>query len=330
MFRIASVIVLVLSVLTSVGGKIPIPVGEGNGAHIEVDLNGDGKNEKIGWTSFADLEGETFYRLYVDDHDGNRLWSGPAVEDEENPYIFFKSDYGDSMPLIALDVDMDGNIELLAPEALGDIAPLHYRILRWLGDRFVALEPKVLMPASRERLVWRSTESAYGTWVTNIYRDGIDVFRMDLVKFYAEQKIEIAELLVRFDKKGAEILKWTKEFAPYRNDEESKERKFSGSDANTYIARIGHKDHYNSRGVKLKSVISILRQDRANYYKGNGDSEDSGVGIFDTVAKRSRIDSMDIYPVDISLGELEKSILHGMPLLKIYVDANKLFVKAID
>jgi hypothetical protein len=54
-----------------------------------------------------------------------------------------------------------------------------------------------------------------------------------------------------------------------------------------YVARLGPRDHFNSRGERLISAAAIIRQDRANYHEfGIRDAEDESDHFF--AAKQNR------------------------------------------
>jgi hypothetical protein len=60
-----------------------------------------------------------------------------------------------------------------------------------------------------------------------------------------------------------------------------------------YVARLGHNDHYNSRGVRLTSAAAIIRQDRANFHQfGVRDPEDQGDRYFASKANRESLERM--------------------------------------
>ena len=49
----------------------------------------------------------------------------------------------------------------------------------------------------------------------------------------------------------------------------------------SYLARLGPADHFNSSGERLTSAAAIIRQDRANYHQfGKRDEEDDGDDFF--------------------------------------------------
>ena len=64
-----------------------------------------------------------------------------------------------------------------------------------------------------------------------------------------------------------------------------------------YGAMIGPEDHYNSKGVRLKSVAAIIRQDRANFHRfGIRHAEDEYDPWFDSPKARQRMERALIIP----------------------------------
>ena len=86
----------------------------------------------------------------------------------------------------------------------------------------------------------------------------------------------------------------------------------------TYDARLGTADHFNSNGQRLTSAAAIIRQDRANYYVyGIQDSEDQDDGFFDSKANRARLEAM------LNNGESSRSaindIVNGTPRVTVTI-----------
>lgn len=93
----------------------------------------------------------------------------------------------------------------------------------------------------------------------------------------------------------------------------------------SYVARLGSQDHFNSAGSRLKTVTDIIRQDRANFHKYNiRDSEDQSDSVFGDVKKRERI------PLMLGRGYIDKAtktaILNGTPLVLVNIYKNHLEV----
>ena len=93
----------------------------------------------------------------------------------------------------------------------------------------------------------------------------------------------------------------------------------------TYTARLGSEDHFNSDGSRLKSVGDIIRQDRANYHKFNiRDAEDQSDSVFGDVESRGRIPTM------LKRGYIDKvtqkSILNSEPVVTVSIYNNRIEV----
>ncbi len=83
-----------------------------------------------------------------------------------------------------------------------------------------------------------------------------------------------------------------------------------------YKARLSEKDHFNSSGQRLKKVMDILRQDRANFHVFNvKDAEDESDEMFKNKEIRSNMENM---VVSIS-AETENAILNGTPVIHMEV-----------
>ena len=60
-----------------------------------------------------------------------------------------------------------------------------------------------------------------------------------------------------------------------------------GVELDTYTARLGPADQFNSSGTRLRSAAAILRQDRANFHKFNiKDPEDERDDYFSKKSNR--------------------------------------------
>jgi hypothetical protein len=96
----------------------------------------------------------------------------------------------------------------------------------------------------------------------------------------------------------------------------------------SYTAKLGEKDHFNSNGERLKTAAAILRQDRANFHEfGIIDAEDEETGdnaFFAKKANRGKLEAM------LKRGalskETEKAILNGTPVVHVTVYKNRIDV----
>jgi len=297
----------------------------GDPNHFMADLDEDGRDEIVRWKRFDQSELGDYCQLLVYDDDGRLLWRGPKEADTDNRYIFGSWDFGVSMPEIMLDTDGDGRPELLAPSPQSDVSPLYYRILGWNGKRFVDRRPAVFMydPERTDRLTWVNPwpRNERAGWVSKFSDAGPgNTATAEITYPDGRGEYKLARARVKMDPYGAKVLRW---IDPLRQNLPSE-----GTDS--YIARIGEQDHYNSRGVRLWGIREILHQDRANYYGGVGDPEDTGTGRFRTKSARSMIDRMRIRPVGTDLRSLRRMIRSGTPLLRVGVEGKSLTVEVLE
>lgn len=97
---------------------------------------------------------------------------------------------------------------------------------------------------------------------------------------------------------------------------------YAGDGSCSYNAYISKQDLSNSNGKKLTTVGQVLRQDRANFHNGNGDSadEDDYCGL-DDANVRSRFEKM----VDRSTipAKVKRAIMGGYADVTISTYGNK-------
>ncbi len=277
------------------------------------DFDGDKKDESFRLYPFASDEYGVYYQLNLYDDDGSLLWSGPKTKDESNPFISVELDSGVSLPEGVVDIDGDKKAELIVPYPQGDVSPVLYKVLKYRHKKVELAFEKVLLmsPNNKDKFIWTkcgeycTSGDGYG-WLL-----GIDAVLNrsrvvgNIVFVSKSGNYSSAEAVLRFVKGRAVVEDWIENFA---------------LEPTGYLARIGKRDHYNSKGKLLGNIYDILRQDRANYYKERGDIEDRGIDEFDTPKKRTQIAKMKIVPVNLSIKELKSIITYGTPLLYITVD----------
>lgn len=97
-----------------------------------------------------------------------------------------------------------------------------------------------------------------------------------------------------------------------------------------YYARIGQRDHYNSRShQRLSGAGNILQQDRANYHKYHRvDREDTGDSYFNTREHRNKIASM--LARGSTTQETLNAIEYGTPLVKVAIYQNHIDVSLVS
>lgn len=86
----------------------------------------------------------------------------------------------------------------------------------------------------------------------------------------------------------------------------------------SYLARLGPADHFNSSGERLTSAAAIIRQDRANYHQfGKRDEEDDGDDFFGSKENRATLERM--LENGTSSPAALAEIVNGTPLIEVSV-----------
>jgi hypothetical protein len=100
------------------------------------------------------------------------------------------------------------------------------------------------------------------------------------------------------------------------------------SQGTVYFTVLDKNDYYNSNGERLTSVADILRQDRANYYKGQrGPRDEDDGGIFATKEGRSKFDTYAIVLENLSASDLIKG---RQTTVVVRVLGQKIYVEAVE
>jgi hypothetical protein len=100
------------------------------------------------------------------------------------------------------------------------------------------------------------------------------------------------------------------------------------SEGKVYFTVLSDNDYYNSKGERLTSVADILRQDRANYHKGQGGprDEDDG-GIFATKEGRGKFETYAIVLENLSASD----VIKGRQItIVVRVIGQKIYVEAVE
>lgn len=97
----------------------------------------------------------------------------------------------------------------------------------------------------------------------------------------------------------------------------------------TYTARLGVDDHYNSNGQPLDNPAAIIRQDRANVHAfGIRDPEDESDRFFSSKANRARLEAL------LNAGRMDRytanAIVRGTPLITVEVYEDYIVVTAAE
>jgi len=173
------------------------------------DIDGDGKEESMELRKSGTSDMGGFYQLAVIDDDGSVIWKGPKSTDIENRYLFYETDIGISLPELLYDVDGDGKLLLIAPEPQSDVSPTYFRKLKWMGKQFRVLPSTGLIQTSPNRFEWQVTNAYEGVWVSKFLGVEGEGVRAD-VTHYVNSIYKGGEALLRFDAKGASVIKWLK------------------------------------------------------------------------------------------------------------------------
>jgi len=302
----------------------PLFAKDSNEGVLRANIDKDYRLESVEWWKITTTQMGDYYQLVVRDDDGSILWQGPRKADESNPFIFSSLHIGISLPQIFTDIDQDGFVELLAPYLQSDVSPTTYRRLRWRGGNFEQLASYSLMmlPHSKDRLVWKNTSEYYGIWVSGFeMRNGL--IEASITEYREDGTAKTALANISFTRQGATITRWLK---PLQSEVVNQQLQKSAS---SYQARLSYGDHINSYGKSLGTISGILRQDRARFYKGYGDREDQREPYFNTLQSRSMISQYDIVAEGIPYRELENIILYETPLVEVTVQSGRLYIRIL-
>lgn len=303
---------------------------------LSVDIDLDGESERITCIKFAENEEEgTFYQIQIRDDDNALLWEGPELMDFNKPFVFGSWHHGCSFPEFAADIDGDGHVEIVSNTPASDVSPTLFQTFRWKAGRLHISDQGVLLerPQGSGNFPWSNTDEWKGTWI-HAFESGAENGRVQvrLMSYDGGATARIGSALVTFNRKGFVIDRWIEPLVDASNDNGDPANNGPGAmlQNNAYHARLGRGDHFNSKGTRLKSVVDILRQDRSNYHDGNGDMDDGDDRYFEDFKSRSRMDNLEVVPVQQDRESLEKAILQGTPLVEVQVTSDSLLVKIIE
>jgi len=291
---------------------------------LDGDVDGDGVIETYKLEKFANSEFGDYYKLKL--YRGDKLlWSAPSVDNGSDPFTFGVWDDGVSMLDIVIDIDGDGKAELLSMPPSGDVASIPVQVMRYDGKKVINTDEYLIMDYNdSNRLRWIKSHK-YKSPMSNTnegWATGFEKYdNKGTIKTYIFYMLENGDArggnaLIRFVTGGAVVVKWLEPLDITRGNK-------------SYTARISKKDLYNSRGHRLTKAIDILRQDRANYYKSQKESEDTGINRFRTLKQRGDMSDMDISPIGMNMREMSRIILRENPLLHIKVNNSTLSVSVI-
>ena len=184
-----------------------------------VDLNGDGKMEKVVLVAYGiDHEMQSYFgRLKVLDSGGKVLWAAPAAAHADEPFAFGSWPYGGSDLEWVGDIDGDGRVELLSPLPVSDLRPPTYRLFRWSGTAFVPAGVKMLLQEGENLFVWREPIEWDGmepiTWVSKVEGEPGAV-TVEVTSFIEGGEVLGGQALVQGTKDGMKVRRWVRELGP--------------------------------------------------------------------------------------------------------------------
>lgn len=311
-------------------------------APLLVDLDADGKPERIETRlSGADSAG-TYYHLAVVAPDGKVIWSGPKNPlDRSNPVGFGEWHHGNSMPEMAADIDADGAIELVARAAQSDVSPTSFRVLRWKDNQFKPVQTSQLLesPKGSGQFPWKATSDSEGCWISGLHStEKPNVFAADITEFRGGADARQGRALVEPIAGGFKVQSWIE---PIKRAEGQGQSKATSTPAvverpeeetldfvASYTAQIAPEDLRNTNGVLLTQAFTILLQDRANYHTFNirqpGDQADET--YFITPERRLLFNQL---PVKIT-PKAEAGILRGDIIVTVTAYSDRIDVRAKD
>lgn len=180
---------------------------------LSVDLDSDGKPERIAWEEFANTEDHgSFLQLIVYDPAGKAIWKGPAVTDPENPLVFGEWHFGLSVPEMVADIDNDGAIELLAPAPQSDVSPTQFRILRWIDGAFSPVKQAALLeePRGSGTFLWSTDETWEGTWISSFMGiNGDGSLQVNVTHYVSGEPMHAGKANVTAVSGGFRVRDWT-------------------------------------------------------------------------------------------------------------------------
>ena len=196
---LAAILLTTLSVLP-VWGQEPPQKGQ-NYQVTSVDLNKDGKPEKVGLSCVEVKETGWYSRLTVWNNQGQKLWqSMPA---KIGVWSFGGWDWGISDLQWVADIDGDGAVEAVSPDPVSDVSPVRFRVYRWNGKSFNYVRTGSLLPTSNNQFEW--SDKAQGTsWIGAFKPNSVGVIWTTDNK----GEVHLREARLQGTAKGFRVLKW--------------------------------------------------------------------------------------------------------------------------
>ena len=169
-----------------------------------IDLNGDGKLEKVGLSCVEVKESGWYSRLTVWNPAGQKIWqSMPA---KVGVWAFGGWDWGISDLQWVGDIDGDGSIEAISPDPVSDVSPVSFRVYRWSGKAFHHLRTAALVPLSPTEFGW-SPKAEGKSWIGAFKKDSVGV----VWTTKDDGEVSLKEARLQGTPKGFKVTRWLKE-----------------------------------------------------------------------------------------------------------------------
>jgi hypothetical protein len=317
----------ILSVMSSMGISQEIQDPQ----RLLVDLDDDAIREEIVMRRAGkDAELGEFFQAVARQADGTVLWRSSETMDANDPLAFGRWDFGTSLPQWAGDIDGDGKVEMIAPAPQSDVSPTFFRVFRWSGQSFEPMFSRALIGGGDNgaRYTWSGNPPDAGYWVTEWVGASAEGGMVVRVVSFDGQASVLQGLAVLMPEAGAfTLVRWIQ--LPCAMSADGGDIEDGDGGPVSYRARLSAADHQNSSGEPLKTVIDILRQDRANRHRATtAEGEDEADPLFTNSEARAQMATMRV--VVMGGGAAIARILKETPLVRVTVSGEELQVEVID
>ncbi len=198
----------------------PLPQTGQNYQSKTIDLNGDGKVEKVVLSAYnidKNMEGH-WGQLRVLNGQGKPIWEAPKTKNVGQPFAFGSWPYGVTGIEWLGDIDGDKKIELLAPRPISDVSPKTYLRYRWNGKAFISLGPKMLLesPIGSGRFLWKDPVEWDGSsalsWVMTLSGDPKEK-AAEIMTYGIGGEFKSGQAVMKGDGLGLTVVSWKRPLA---------------------------------------------------------------------------------------------------------------------
>ncbi len=284
---------------------------------IFTNLDSDKEPEAIVLQLYKKDKYNDYYHLLVVDDNNTILWKSPKVKEIDDNFAIGEFDCGEAMPEVVVDNNANASMDIIIALPQCDLSPKYFKSFELLKNNHSVKVHFLqnLIETQKDSFVWKDAINLNAdnlTWISRFKKSVskdlaiVEIYKINNQEYYR------ALALVKFSSNGVKVVQY---IIPMHNIQ-----------TEGYIAKIGEKDHFNSKGKRLKNIRDILIQDRANLFKGKGDSGDEETKLFRTHKERQKIKSAWIIPLNTSFEDLQDKILHHNPRLEVVYLHNKLYI----